>query len=659
MPGRPPGLKVLVTGGAGFVGSHVVDALLDGGADVRVIDSLDPSVHGAAAGPGAAGAARRAAPISTRGRSCSSATSPTRPAPRRPWPASTPSATRRPRWASASTSATSPGYVAGNDTATAVLLEALWRSGFAGRLVLARSMVVYGDGVARCPVHGPVAPAPGGPRTSTPAGSSRGCPRPRCAESIGWVPVDESAPADPRNVYAATKLHQEHLCGLWGRAAGATVVALRYHNVYGPRMPRDTPYAGVASIFRSALAGGRPALVFEDGGQTRDFVHVRDVARANVLALTAAVDSGAYNIASGMPHTVLDMAAALTDAFGPDAPRPEIRGGWRPGDVRHIVASPRRAAEELGFVAEIAFDEGMAEFARAPQRASPAHDHRTRSGSRRTASGAGRRRAGPGREPVRRPSSCSSPAAWRRSSSRPTSPGADRCWRCGGGCWRSWRSGRWPGSWPWRPPSGSPDGGPWRSSSCVAVALRAAALAGPPTTTDDFYRYSWDGRVQAAGINPYEYTPCSTRLDHLREPWLWPEERPCPLAYRPHGCTRINRSGVPTIYPPVAEAWFAGIYRLTGIEARYKPWQVAGLLTDVAGGGAADAGAAPPGPGPPLVRALRPLPRPGARDRQQRPCRRPRHPPRRRRRRRGVATRPRRLRGRPRVPQNPDPGPPA
>jgi glycosyl transferase family 87 len=116
----------------------------------------------------------------------------------------------------------------------------------------------------------------------------------------------------------------------------------------------------------------------------------------------------------------------------------------------------------------------------------------------------------------------------------------------------------------------------------VAVCLRLAAIAGPPTTTDDFYRYSWDGRAQAAGINPYEFTPLSPELAHLREPWLWPEERPCPLAYRPNACTRINRPSVHTIYPPVAEAWFAGIYRLTGVGARWKPWQVAGLLTDVA-----------------------------------------------------------------------------
>jgi dTDP-L-rhamnose 4-epimerase len=108
--------------------------------------------------------------------------------------------------------------------------------------------------------------------------------------------------------------------------------------------------------------------VFEDGGQTRDFVPVGDVARANVLALTADVPTGAYNIASGTPRSVLDMAVALADAFGEGAPRPRITGGWRPGDVRHIVASPRKAQEELGFAAEIAFEDGMAEFARAPQR---------------------------------------------------------------------------------------------------------------------------------------------------------------------------------------------------------------------------------------------------------------------------------------------------
>ena len=113
------------------------------------------------------------------------------------------------------------------------------------------------------------------------------------------------------------------------------------------------------------------------------------------------------------------------------------------------------------------------------------------------------------------------------------------------------------------------------------ATLRLGAIAGPPLTSDDLFRYSWDGRVQAAGFNPYEYTPESTRLTGLREPWLWPEQRPCPLAHRERACTRINRSWVHTIYPPGAETFFAAVYRLTGIGARYKPWQIAGLLTDV------------------------------------------------------------------------------
>ena len=131
-------------------------------------------------------------------------------------------------------------------------------------------------------------------------------------------------------------------------------------------MPRDTPYAGVASIFRSALAAGRAPRVFEDGGQRRDFVHVRDVARANLLALGDAAP-GAYNVASGTPRSVLEMARALTRAL--DGPEPRVTGEWRAGDVRHVFASAAAAAERLGFRATEDFDAGMREFAAAPLRA--------------------------------------------------------------------------------------------------------------------------------------------------------------------------------------------------------------------------------------------------------------------------------------------------
>jgi len=178
--------------------------------------------------------------------------------------------------------------------------------------------------------------------------------------------VPEEAPIDPRNVYAATKAQQEQLCSAFARETGTAVTALRYHNVYGPRMPRDTPYAGVASIFRSALEGGRVPRVFEDGRQLRDFVHVRDVAAANVLALAGAL-SGPLNVASGEPHTVGELAQELSKAFGGDPP--VTTGDFRLGDVRHVFASTERAAAELGFRASVSFAEGVREFATAPLRA--------------------------------------------------------------------------------------------------------------------------------------------------------------------------------------------------------------------------------------------------------------------------------------------------
>ena len=350
-------MKVLVTGGAGFIGSHVVDQLVEGGAAVRVVDSLDPSTHpeppdylhpaaelivGDLADPDVAAAA-----VAGVDAVCHQAA----------------------KVGLGVDFGDVGAYVRTNDTGTASLLEALWRRSFRGRLVVASSMVVYGEGRYRCDDHGEIRP---GRRRGHDLAAGRfdpPCPHQRCRKPARWVPVDESAPPDPRNVYAATKLHQEHLCSLWGDEAGATVVALRYHNVYGPRMPRNSPYAGVASVFRSALAREQAPQVFEDGAQTRDFVHVHDVARANVLALTrSGVPSGAYNVGSGTPRTVGELAEALAEAVDP-ALAPVVTGGWRLGDVRHIVASPARAADMLGFVAQVPFARGIADFARAPQRA--------------------------------------------------------------------------------------------------------------------------------------------------------------------------------------------------------------------------------------------------------------------------------------------------
>jgi dTDP-L-rhamnose 4-epimerase len=349
--------RYLVTGGAGFVGSHVTDLLCEAGHEVWVLDSLDPAAHGrrpdylhpqaellvadvadeAALGavPLASldGVAHQAAKVGL-GLDFSDV----------------------------------QAYVDTNDGGTAALLRALYRAGFAGRFVLASSMVVYGEGRYRCAEHGLVAPPA---RAAADLAAGRFEPTcPRCHASLVSEVVPEDAPLDPRNVYAATKVAQEHLAAAYARETGHPVTALRYHNVYGPRMPRDTPYAGVASIFRSRLAAGAPPLVFEDGAQQRDFVHVRDVARANVLALTSLrAVPGAFNVASGVPHTIHDMANALSAAAG--GPAPEVTGDYRLGDVRHVVASARLAGQELGFTARVSFEEGIREFAEADLRVPP------------------------------------------------------------------------------------------------------------------------------------------------------------------------------------------------------------------------------------------------------------------------------------------------
>jgi len=281
-----------------------------------------------------------------------------------------------------------PLYADVNVTGTAVLLDAMGRRGVP-RLVLSSSMVVYGEGAYECALDGSVRPLP---RAGADLEAGVFEPRcPLCGAALYWSTVGEDAVLDPRNAYATSKVAQEHLAANWARLTGGAAVALRYHNVYGPRMPRDTPYSGVAAIFRSCLENGVPPRVFEDGGQRRDFVHVRDVARCNVLALALAVtgaggaagaadtadtaDAGgaagtlrAYNVASGVPHTVLEMASALAAEFGGEI-EPKVTGDYRLGDVRHIVASPEAAGHDLGFTAAISFASGIAEFARAPLRA--------------------------------------------------------------------------------------------------------------------------------------------------------------------------------------------------------------------------------------------------------------------------------------------------
>jgi dTDP-L-rhamnose 4-epimerase len=261
-----------------------------------------------------------------------------------------------------------PDYASHNDLGTAVLLAAMHEAGVT-RLVVASSMVVYGEGRYTCPTHGDQTPAPRAVTALEAGDVDNHCPV--CGAALDWALVDETARLDPRSSYAASKVAQEHYTSAWVRQADTSAIALRYHNVYGPGMPRDTPYSGVAAMFRSSLERGERPQVFEDGGQMRDFVHVSDVARANVLALESVVagDPGrfaAYNVCSGTPVSILDVARLVGSGSGID---PEVTGRYRLGDVRHVVASPERARAELGFHAAVPPDEGLPAFASAPLRA--------------------------------------------------------------------------------------------------------------------------------------------------------------------------------------------------------------------------------------------------------------------------------------------------
>lgn len=343
-------MNILVTGGAGFIGSHLVDALVAEGHRVRVLDNLDPQVHGANADWPAhrnPGAEYRRGDVRDR--------------------AAVAGALAGVEVVFHQAAAVGVGqsmyeieaYVSANSLGAGVLLqEIVARRGEIGRLVVASSMSIYGEGAY------------------VDADGNAASPSLRPDEQLEkhrWELVDargrtlrpvgtpETKPLQPTSVYAVTKRDHEELFLAVGNAYRIPTVALRYFNVYGSRQALSNPYTGVAAIFSSRLLNGKPPLVTEDGLQTRDFVHVSDIVRANLLAMRCDAHGGRVcNVGTGRPTTIRRVAEVLAERLGVRI-APEITERFRAGDIRHCCADPSQAKQTLGFEAKVRFEDGVDE----------------------------------------------------------------------------------------------------------------------------------------------------------------------------------------------------------------------------------------------------------------------------------------------------------
>lgn len=338
LPGRSRlDVRALVTGGLGFVGSHLVELLLARGDEVTIIDRVDPRVH-------------RSEPPLPRGVDV------VRSDVREPFEGRYDVVFHQAAMVGVGRGAEDAAeFLDVNARATAIVMHSAARSG-AKRVVLASTMAIYGEGAYECPSC--QVPRPG-TRVLATGAFDPACGV--CSAKLRPKPCSEDHPPRPATPYAISKLAQEQIAMSVGREIGMPVVALRYHNVYGDRMPRNTPYSGVAALFRSLVDAGLPPIVHEDGGQMRDFVRVEDVARANLLASSAPADAEfeAFNIGTGKPRTILELARALCEGTGLV---PRLAGTWRDGDARHVFASIDKARKGLAYEPSISFEAGVERF---------------------------------------------------------------------------------------------------------------------------------------------------------------------------------------------------------------------------------------------------------------------------------------------------------
>ena len=342
--------RVLITGGAGFIGSHLADALLERGHAVRALDSLTEQVHG----PARARPDYLSPEVELQVGDVRDADAVAR-------------ALEGVEAVFHLAAAVGVGqsmyevahYTSVNGVGTAVLMEALARRPVQ-RFVVASSMSLYGEGMYRRPGHSRVEVTE---RSAAQLAARRWEPDDGSGERLEPVPTPEEKRPSLASVYALTKYDQERLCLVLGQAYQVPTVALRFFNVYGPRQALGNPYTGVLAIFASRYLNGRPPLVNEDGRQRRDFVHVQDVVRACVAALDAReAPGGAYNVGSGRSHTVLEVAEKLARAMDVDV-APEVTGRYRVGDIRHCFADIARARQVLGYEPGVSFEEGLAALA--------------------------------------------------------------------------------------------------------------------------------------------------------------------------------------------------------------------------------------------------------------------------------------------------------